>query len=74
MKQIIFMQKIMEMSVIGGLILFFGFILWKLSLNKQQILHEQEQREVDVELRNRILSPSIHTGNHHREIMESSNR
>ena len=70
MKQIIFMQKIMEMSVIGGLILFFVFILWKLSFNKQQILHEQEQREVDVELRNRILSPS--TG--HREIMQSSNR
>ncbi len=72
MKKIIFMHKIMDMSVIGGLILFLFFILWKLSLNKQQILHEQEQRKLDVELRNRILSPSINTGNHHR--VESSNR
>ena len=48
-------QKIMERSVIAGLFLFLLFILWKLSEKKTQLLHEKEQNHVDMELRNRIL-------------------
>jgi len=53
MKQWMWIQKIMERSVIAGLFLF--FILWKLSEKKTQLLHEKEQHRVDMELRNQIL-------------------
>ena len=52
-----FMQKTMDMSVLGGLFVLFMGIMWALSVHKRRKAQENHRQDVDTELRNRILYP-----------------